>query len=176
VVFGVYCWRRKSTLKRRRDKFIKHFRRRLRSPTQVKTRDEHDSKRPEDQSMKLWNSEHLNKKCGSSHAKYPYPNRGKTSSRTHKKWHKFKEAREAMCRKAGPNQAENGLDWSAEPILGSIRAPLFPRCSSINCLCLRRPPYPSIHHHSAKPRSKHRRETTAAASLRSCLGDGLGLP
>jgi hypothetical protein len=34
----------------------------------------------------------------------------------------------------------------------------------------------SIHHNSAKPRNKHRRETMAAARPQSCLGDGLGRP
>jgi hypothetical protein len=34
----------------------------------------------------------------------------------------------------------------------------------------------SIHHNSAKPRSKHRRETMVVASPISCLGDGIGLP
>jgi hypothetical protein len=36
-----------------RDKFIKHFGRRSWSPTRVKTRDEHDSKWPEDQSTNV---------------------------------------------------------------------------------------------------------------------------
>jgi hypothetical protein len=34
----------------------------------------------------------------------------------------------------------------------------------------------SMYHNSSKPRSKHQREMTAAASLRNCLGDGLEIP
>jgi hypothetical protein len=58
--------------------FIEHIARRSWSPVQVKTRGEHDSKRPKDQSVKAENSEDLDGKCWSLHDKEPYPNRGET--------------------------------------------------------------------------------------------------
>jgi hypothetical protein len=47
--------------------------------------------------MKLGNSEDLNRKCWSLHAKYPYPNCGETSSRAHKKFVKNSRKREKQC-------------------------------------------------------------------------------
>jgi hypothetical protein len=59
-----------------------------------------------------------------------------------------------------------GPSRSAWPVLGSVRAPLWPRCSSIYCLCLRRPPHPSIHQRAANMRRSTGRKPTAAASPR----------
>jgi hypothetical protein len=51
---------------------------------------------------------------------------------------------------------------------------LWPRCSSIYCLCLRRPPHPSNHQRAAKTKEKHREEADGRRNSSSCLGDGLG--
>jgi hypothetical protein len=62
-----------------REEFIEHFVRRSWNPVQVKTQGEHDSKRPKDQSVKVENSEDLDRKCWSLHDKDPYPNHGETN-------------------------------------------------------------------------------------------------
>jgi hypothetical protein len=54
-----------------------------------------------------------------------------------------------------------------------VRDPLCPRCLSIYCLCLRRPPYPSIHQRAAEMKEKHRVEAAGRRKSSSCLGDGL---
>jgi hypothetical protein len=54
--------------------FIKHFARRSWSLVQVKTRGEHDSKRPKDQSVNAENYEDLDERCWSLHDKESYPN------------------------------------------------------------------------------------------------------
>jgi hypothetical protein len=52
--------------------------------------------------------------------------------------------------------------------------PFCPRCLSLYCLCLRRPPHPSIHQRAAKTKEKHREEADGRRKSSSCLGDGLG--
>jgi hypothetical protein len=67
-----------------------------------------------------------------------------TTSKAHMKVHTNKESREKQPgRKPGPNWAETGLGRPAQPTRGPVQHPLCPRCSSIYCLCLRRPPYRS---------------------------------
>jgi hypothetical protein len=75
--------------------------------------------------MKLGNSEDLNRKFGSSHVKYPYQNRGKTSSRTHKKFGINSRKREKQ-RGGRPSRIglKTGPGRSTQPFLGSVRAPL----------------------------------------------------
>jgi hypothetical protein len=51
---------------------------------------------------------------------------------------------------------------------------LWPRCSSINCLCLRQSPHPSIHQSDADTKEKHREEADSRRKSSSCLEDGLG--
>jgi hypothetical protein len=60
------------------------------------------------------------------------------------------------------------------PVSGPVHAPLWPRCSSIYCLCLRRPPHPSIHQRAAETKEKHREKDNGRRKSSSCLGDGLG--
>jgi hypothetical protein len=67
-----------------------------------------------------------------------------------------------------------GLCRPAWPVLSPIRASLWPTCSSIYCLCLRRPPYPSSHQRVADTKEKHREEADGRRNSSSCLGDGLG--
>jgi hypothetical protein len=72
-----------------------------------------------------------------------------------------------------------GLGRSAQagrPSLFSCRftPPFCPRCLSIYCLCLRRPPHPSIHQRAANTKEKHREEADSRRKSSSCLGDGLG--
>jgi hypothetical protein len=62
----------------------------------------------------------------------------------------------------------------AQPVLSSVRAPLCPRCLSSYCLCLRRPPHPSIHQRAADTKDKHREEADGRRKSSSCLGDGFG--
>jgi hypothetical protein len=52
----------------------------------------------------------------------------------------------------------------AWPVLGPVRAPLWPWCSFIYCPCLRRPPHPSIHQRAANTRRSTGRKLTAVAS------------
>jgi hypothetical protein len=72
----------------------------------------------------------------------------------------------------GPNRAETGRP--AWPISGLVRAPLCPRCSSIYCLYLLRPPHPSIHQRAADTKEKHREEVNGRRKSSCCLGAGLG--
>jgi hypothetical protein len=69
-----------------------------------------------------------------------------------------------------------GPGRSPWPVSGPVWAPLCPRCSSIYCLllCLRRPPYPSIHQRVTDTKEKHREEADDHRKSLSCLGDGLG--
>jgi hypothetical protein len=86
-----------------------------------------------------------------------------TTSKAHMQVHTNKGSREKQLgRKPGPNQAEMGLGRPAwadrpSPLRARFTSPFCPRCLSINCLCLRRPPHPSIHRNSAKPRRERRR-------------------
>jgi hypothetical protein len=74
-----------------------------------------------------------------------------TTSRAHMQVHTNKGSREKQPgRKPGPNQAELGLGRPAwadrpSPLRAQFVPPFCPRCLSIYCLCLCRPPYPSIH-------------------------------
>jgi hypothetical protein len=64
----------------------------------------------------------------------------------------------------GPGRVGPGRpSW---PVPGPVRAPLWPRCSSIYCLCLRRPPHPSIHQRAADTRRSTGRKQMAATSPR----------
>jgi hypothetical protein len=67
-----------------------------------------------------------------------------------------------------------GPGRSAWPVSGPVRAPLWPTCSSIYCLCLCRPPHPSIHQRAADTKEKHREEADGCRKSSSCLEDGLG--
>jgi hypothetical protein len=67
-----------------------------------------------------------------------------------------------------------GPSRPAWPVSGPVCAPLWPRCSSIYCLCLRRLPYPSNHQRAADTKEKHREEADNRHKSSSCLGDGLG--
>jgi hypothetical protein len=77
-----------------------------------------------------------------------------TTSKAHMQVHKNKGSREKQPgRKPGPNWAElgrngpgpAGLGRPTQPTPGPVRRPLCPRCSSIYCLCRRRPPYRTNH-------------------------------
>jgi hypothetical protein len=71
----------------------------------------------------------------------------------------------------GPNQAwADGLACFGP----DSHLPLCPRCLSIYCLCLRRPPHPSIHQRAAETKEKHWEEADGRRKSSSCLGDGLG--
>jgi hypothetical protein len=74
----------------------------------------------------------------------------------------------------GPNQAETGLGRSWPACSESSSRPLWPRCSSIYCLCLRWPPHPSNHQRVADTKEKYREEADGRRKSSSCLGDGLG--
>jgi hypothetical protein len=67
-----------------------------------------------------------------------------------------------------------GPGWVGQPVPSPVRVTLFPRCLSIYCLCLRRPPHPSIHQRAANTKEKHREEADGRRKSSSCLGDGLG--
>jgi hypothetical protein len=67
-----------------------------------------------------------------------------------------------------------GLGRPAWPVLGPVHAPLWPRCSSIYCLCLRWPPHPSILQRVADTKEKRQEEADSHRKSSSCLGDGLG--
>jgi hypothetical protein len=78
---------------------------------------------------------------------------------------------------AEPGQNGPGLvvpGRPTQPVPSSVRIPLCPRCLSIYCLCLRRPPHPSIHQRAANTKEKHREEADGRRKSSSCLGDGLG--
>jgi hypothetical protein len=74
-----------------------------------------------------------------------------TMSKAHMQVHTNKGSREKQPgRKPGPNRAELSLGRPAwadrpSPLRARFASPFCPRCLSINCLCLRRPPHPSIH-------------------------------
>jgi hypothetical protein len=79
----------------------------------------------------------------------------------------------------GAEPGRNGLgsvspSRPAWPISGPVRDALWPRRSSIYCLCLRRPPYPSNHKRAADTKEKHREQADGRRKSSSCLGDGLG--
>jgi hypothetical protein len=86
-----------------------------------------------------------------------------TTSKAHMQVHTNKGSREKEPgRKPGPNRAEMGLGrppWAdrPSPLRTRFASSFCPRCLSINFLCLRRPPHPSIHRNSAKPRRERRR-------------------
>jgi hypothetical protein len=86
-----------------------------------------------------------------------------TTSKAHMQVHTNKGSHEKQPgRKPGPNRAEMGLDrpvWADQPsqLRARFASPFFPRCLSINCLCLRRPAHPSIHRNLAKSRRERRR-------------------
>jgi hypothetical protein len=73
-----------------------------------------------------------------------------TTSKAHMQVHTNKGSREKQPgRKPGPNRAEMGLGRPAwadrpNPLRARFAPPFCPRCLSIYCLCLRRPPHPSI--------------------------------
>jgi hypothetical protein len=111
-----------------RIKLIKHLVRRLWSPIQVKQWSEHDSKKPNDQTVKEQNSKDLYKKCWSLRDKEPYPNRGATDANdSQAEEGKFQKTREASLTKEGMRWARMGPGWLAQPITWSIYHPLWPR-------------------------------------------------
>jgi hypothetical protein len=63
------------------------------------------------------------------------------------------------------------LAW---PVPSPVHDTHWPRCSSINCLYLCRPPHPCIHQRAANTKEKHREEADGLRKSLSCLGDGLG--
>jgi hypothetical protein len=79
-----------------------------------------------------------------------------TTSKAHMQVHTNKGSREKQPRrKPGPNRDELGLGrqaWADRPSLIRARfaSPYCPRCLSINCLYLRRPPHPSFHQRAAE--------------------------
>jgi hypothetical protein len=102
-----------------------------------------------------------------------------TMSKAHMQVHTNKGSRE---KQPGPNRAEMGLGRPAwanrpSPLRARFAPPFCPRCLSIYCLCLYRPPHPSpfIREPPTRRRST-RRKPPAAVNPRSRLGDGLGLP
>jgi hypothetical protein len=100
-------------------------------------------------SMKLWNSKDLNRRCGSSHAKYLYPNHGENDVKDpYEVWQIFKKVREALWKRMGPNRAEKGLGRPAHadrptPFWGRFVMP-FDLDKLIYRPCLWRPPHPFI--------------------------------
>jgi hypothetical protein len=56
-----------------------------------------------------------------------------------------------------------GPGWPAWPVPGPVCDPFWPRCSSINCLCLRRPPHPFIRESLTRRRSIGRKLMAAAS-------------
>jgi hypothetical protein len=69
-----------------------------------------------------------------------------------------------------------GPGRSGWPVLSSVRDALWPRCFSINCLCLPRPPYPSIHQRVADTKEKHREEADGCHESSKLYKSGPGLP
>jgi hypothetical protein len=82
------------------------------------------------------------------------------------------ERNEAEPGRNGPGPVAPGQP--AWPVLSPVCDALCPRCSSINCLCLYRLPYPSIHRRAANTKEKHWEEAAGRRKSSSCLGDGLG--
>jgi hypothetical protein len=99
-----------------------------------------------------------------------------TMSKAHMEVHTNKGSREKQPgRKPGRiGPGAVSLGRPAQPTLGLVRAPFCPRCLSINSLCLRRQPHPSIHQRAAETKEKHREEVDGHRESSSCLGDGLG--
>jgi hypothetical protein len=70
------------------------------------------------------------------------------TSKAHMQVHTDKESREKQPeRKPGPNRVEmgpSGSAWADRPGLfrAQFASPFCPRCLSIYCICLRRPPHP----------------------------------
>jgi hypothetical protein len=63
----------------------------------------------------------------------------------------------SVVERTGAELGRNG-PRPAQPVFVSVRDALWPTCSSINCLCLRRPPHWSIHQRVANTKEKHREE------------------
>jgi hypothetical protein len=103
-----------------------------------------------------------------------------TTSKAHMQVHTNKGSREKQPgSKSGPNRAELGLGRPAwadrpSPLRARFASPFCPRCLSINCLCLRRPPHPSIHQRATETKEKHQEEADGHRESSSFLGDGLG--
>jgi hypothetical protein len=103
-----------------------------------------------------------------------------TTSKAHMQVHTNKGSREKQSgRKPGPNWAELGLGrlaWAnrPSPLRARFAPPFCPRCLSIYCLFLRRPPHPSIRQRATETKEKHREEADGRREFSSCLGDGLG--
>jgi hypothetical protein len=103
-----------------------------------------------------------------------------TTSKAHMQVHTNKGSREKQPeRKPGLNRAEMGLGRPAwadrpSPLWARFASPFCPRCLSINCLCLRRSPHPSIHQRAAETKEKHREEADGRRESSSRLGYGLG--
>jgi hypothetical protein len=74
--------------------------------------------------------------------------------------------------RTGPRPVGPGLPSWLVP--GPVRAPLWPRCWSIYCLCHRRLPHQSIHQRVAGTKEKHREEADGRRKSLNCLGDSLG--
>jgi hypothetical protein len=93
-----------------RDKFTEHFGRRSWSPTSVKTRDEHDSKWPEDRSVNVQVFRDSTRKRQSLRSKIQALTVKETTSKVHMQVHTNKGSHEKQPgRKPGPNRAETGL-------------------------------------------------------------------
>jgi hypothetical protein len=84
----------------------------------------------------------------------------------------IREQDEAEPGRNGPRPV--GLGRPACPIPSPVCTPPWPRCSSIYCLYLHRPPHPSIHQRATNTKEKHREEADSRRKSSSCLGDGLG--
>jgi hypothetical protein len=78
----------------------------------------------------------------------------------------------------GGNRDRTGPNWAwadrPNPLWARFASSFCPRCLSINCLCLRRPPHPSIHQRADETKEKHQEEADDRRESSSCLGDGLG--
>jgi hypothetical protein len=120
------------------------------------------------------------RKQRSLHSKDSSLNREGNASKAHMQVHTNKGSRgKQLGRKPGPNRAELGLGRPAwadrpSPLWARFASPFCPRCLSIYCLCLLRPPHPSIHQRAAETKEKHREEADGRRESSSCLGDGLG--
>ena len=103
-----------------------------------------------------------------------------TTSKAHMQVHSNKESREKQPgTKPGPNRAEKVVGRPVRsdrptPLRARFGLPFCPRCLSIYCLFLRRPPHPSNHQRATDTKEKHREEADGRRESASCLGDGLG--
>jgi hypothetical protein len=89
-----------------RDKFVKHYRRRSWSPTRVKTRDEYDSKWPENWSINMQIFRDSTRKRRSLDSKIQALPVKETTSKAHMQVHTNRESREKQSgRKPGPKRA-----------------------------------------------------------------------